>query len=566
MFDTAPRLRFAMQTLVLMLLQGASPSDAERRGWGVEGLRGELVGSISGTVVDGQTGAFLPDAAVNLFWHPAPGRGAGMSDDGLPQTTKYSTRSLGDGSFSISRLPAGNYAVDVALPGYLTSGASAVDRVVSILSAAPKSLSVQLYPDARIHGYVFDASGRAVRDAKVRAFVDLQGCLREAASGKTDAGGEFSVGGLARGSYVLLVEPSESLADMAPSFYPSSPTVDGAVRIETRQGERVSAVRILLPCDPAYRVRGRVDDFQGILANRSAIVRLVPRSNQRMDLTALARSVPLDTDQTFHFVGVPSGLYELQLVGGASARRVLTTQFVVVGSSDVVDVALRPATPISLRGQVTTGSTGGSLASILVVLLAVSPATGSTGAVEARAGHDGRFVARGLEPIRYALRVQADSDLYLQRVRWGGGEVTGPILDLTGGAWGNLEIGLLDGAARITGTVLGPDVSAKHSLPTRVAILYPAGERPEPWNLRVASVDGGKFGFSGLQPGKYAVFVTERFDPDLYSNPAFRSQIAADMRLVALRRYDHRKLNLRLIDAGRVATAVRQAGLAGYGH
>ncbi len=562
----AKRPWIMLSAFAFAMLQPAWANDPVR-GKGASGAYGGTQsGSVSGRVVDDRTGVFLADATVSLLWRPGQSRGAVRSDREIPQATKFSVLSRGDGSFEFDRIPTGNYAVAAELPGYLKSGMGASPRVVKVLPGNRNSgLVVKLHPESAIQGQVLDGEGRGAAGAEVRAFAAFRGRLREIASGIAGESGEFTIGRLPHGRYILFAEPPALSNVQAPAYYPSSPTVDGSAPVDVGLGGRVSGIRIVLLRGSVHRVRGNVDDFRNILGNRDASVYLVPRSDRGMDLTALARKTPLDANRSFEFSGVPSGLYTVQLVRERPDPRLLATQVVSIGSVDVTGLNLCPEPTVSLRGQATVaGHADRDLSAVRVVFLAVPSAAGFAASVDALAGRDGRFSAQNLEPASYVISVQTPPDMYVQRVMFGGREVEGRALDLAGGIWGSLNIALRDGAARIAGAVLEAESSAERAERMPVAILYPAGSDPGTRGRRVASAAGSRFEFEGLAPGRYKVFATDRFDPELFAEPAFLAQVAGAVRTVDVRRFDRKRLDLRLLDAGQVEAAARRAGVAGF--
>ena len=518
-------------------------------------------GSVFGRVVDDRTGVFLAGATVSLAWQPWLNRGAAANRS----VAAFSARSREHGDFQFERIPTGVYAVTAELPGYLKSGMGAAPETVT---ASPggrnRGLVVRLHPESVIQGRVLYADGRGAAGARVRAFAVFQGSLREIASGSASESGEFTVGRLLPGRYILLAEPPVLPLTWAPVFYPSSPTADGAVPIDVGPGDRASGIRIATLREQARCVRGNIDDFRGVLGYRDAAVYLVPRGGRGMDLSALAHSAPVEADRSFEFNGVPPGVYTIQLVQEGPDPRILAAQAAVVGAADVIGLNLRPEPPVSLQGRArVAGAAGRDMSSIRVTFLGVPSAAGFAMSIDALAGRDGRFLARNLEPASYLLRVQTPRDLYVERVLFGGREIADRALDLSAGAQGRLEIALRDGAARITGDVSATELPAQPG-GARVAILYPAGSDPASGGRRIVSVAGDSFAFDGLPPGKYKVFATDRFDPYLFAEPTFLMQVTGAVRSVDLRRYDRKRLDLRLLDAERVEAAARRAGFAGF--
>lgn len=544
--------RFGAATFALLLasVQTARGHDPESRE-GKPGPSGKSrAGAIVGRVVEARTGTFLANVSVSLFR---------QSGAGLLRGGPVATRSQLDGSFKFEGIACGVYAIVAESPGYLKAGARSGPLVVTVLPAErQRSLVVELHPEGTIQGRLLNGVGQPVEGAKVRAFDRLGGTLREIASGGTDESGEFIVRQLPAGRYILLAELPA--LPVARTYFPSSPTVSGAVPIRVVQGDRVTGIRINLLHDPVHWIRGRIDDFRGVLGDQAAAVYVVPRSDSGMDLTALAWKTSLKPDRSFELGGVPSGLYRMQLVRHQPTPRVLAMQDVAVGSVDVEDLGLYPESSVSLSGRArVAGNSNRDLSAVRVVLLGLPNAAGFASSIDALVGRDGRFLVAGLEPTSYALQVQAPPDLYVERVSFGGHPVTGKVLDLFREIQGRLDIGLRAGAARIEGAVLETGPPPERA---SVAILCPAGEDPEGSSRRVVSAGGNRFAFGAVPPGTYRIFATDRFDPDLFGDPVFLAQVSGAVRTVRLRRYDRRQLDLCLINARQVKAAARRAGLS----
>ena len=517
-------------------------------------------GSVAGRVVDGRTGGFLEGAMVRLLRFPDPSSPG--SDQG---GTMPSGRSGSSGMFEFTEIPAGDYGIHAEHPGYLEFGTGAVSQTVTVLPGRrTPGVVVRLRPESAICGHVLDATGTGVADARVTAFAAVQGRMLEIESGKTDESGEFVIGQLPAGSYILLAAPPTP--SNAPTYHPSSPTFDGAAPIDIREAEHVSGIFVTLARDPAYRVRGTAEDVRGVLGHQSAAVYLVPRSSRGMDLAALAWRAPLDPFRTFEFQGVPSGQYTVQLIGDSANHRVLATQVAIVGSAGADNLKLYPEPPLAVRGRVRIpGLARRDLSNVRVSLHAVPSATGFSASIDTLAGSDGHFVAENLEPTSYEVLVQVPPDLFVESVRFGGRNIIGQSLNLAGSVAGtSLEINLRDGAARLSGAVQGENPSNQHSEKICVAVLYPAGSSPGTMHRSIVPVTEGRFEFDGIVPGMYKVFATDRFDLALFEEPTFLGLVSGRVRTVELRRHERSRVDVRLIDAQRVEAAAWRAGLAGF--
>ena len=517
-------------------------------------------GSVVGKVIDGRAGAPLAGATVRLLWV----RGPFPAESGLGGTMPSGTSGEA-GTFEFPGIPAGDYEIHAGHPGYLDAGTRAVPQTVTVLPGQrTTSPAVELHPESAIRGQVLDASGTGVAGTRVRAFAARRGRLLEVGSGKTGKSGAFIIGQIPAGSYILLAAPPTP--SRAPTYHPSSPTFDEAVPIDVREAEHVSGIRITLAPDPVHRVRGTVEDIRGVLGHRSASAYLVPSSARGMDLAALAWKAPLDSFRRFEFHGVASGQHTVQLLGDSPEHRILATQAVIVGSSDVNDLKIYPEQPLALRGRVwISGLAPRDLSNVRISLHADPSAAGFSRSIDALAGSAGHFVAESLEPTSYTFLVQVPPGLFVEKVRFGGRNITDQTLNLAAGVAGSsLEIKLRDGAARLSGAVLTTGSSDQRRKRMRVAVLFPAAAGPGAMHRSISPATEDRFEFDGIAPGKYKVFATDRFDPALFEDPTFLGLVSGRVRTVELGRHARSRVDVQLIDAPRVEAASRRAGLAGF--
>ncbi|MCY4189328.1 MAG: carboxypeptidase regulatory-like domain-containing protein [Bryobacterales bacterium] len=520
---------------------------------------GTASGTVSGRVLDSESGDRLEGVTVRLFRVGAvPSRELGAG------AAPLSARSGESGTFELAGIPGGDYELQASYPGYLDLGAAGLPQTVTLRSGGCQhGLTLRMFPESAIRGHVSDPDGSGMADVQVSAFVASQGQFREVRSARTDPSGGFVLDRIPAGNYVLRALPPKPFG--APTYYPSSTAVDGAAAVPVPRAREIVGIRIVASRDPVHQIRGRVDDFRGVLGGQAATVYLVPRSTSRMHLSALAWSASLDSRRSFVFSGVPAGVYTLQLVGGQGGGRILAVQTAAVGAHGSGELRLYPRPPLVLNGQLEApGLAARNLSGTRIVFDAI-PAAGRAGAsIEVLAGPDSRFTASDLEPASYGLRVQAPPGLFAARARLGGRDVLGWQLDLAAGVPGGLRIELQEGAARLSGSVLQGQSMDRQSGRAGIAILEPLEPSPTANLRRIAPVSDGRFAFGSIAPGTYRIFATERFDPDLFGNAVFLGLISGQVRSVELRRHARSRVELRLIEAERIAAAARRAGLARF--
>jgi hypothetical protein len=181
-----------------------------------------------------------------------------------------------DGRFTVAGLSPARYTVTIAKTGYVWGklGANEVDRSVGfqLENRATVDLNVRMVKAAAISGRIVDELGEPVLAANVLAGTMQrqagQPRFQPARSGLTDDRGEFRIGGLSPGTYILAVTgeiagtplpgaPEEWRRNITwpQTFYPSTTDLNSAQRITLTVGEERSSTDMLLR--PAAGVGGR---------------------------------------------------------------------------------------------------------------------------------------------------------------------------------------------------------------------------------------------------------------------------------------------------------------------
>ena len=161
-------------------------------------------GVIRGRVVDGVSGAAVPRARVRVM-------------GGGPQRPSVTTDA--DGRFEFTKLPAGTFTLAVEKATYMLGRYPDAGRTLRtmgrplLLRAGESidSIAIPLFRGAAISGHVMDASGDLVESAQV-ALMRLSPGGRPTMRNSTSTNdlGEFRLGKLEPGSYVLLQPPGGS--------------------------------------------------------------------------------------------------------------------------------------------------------------------------------------------------------------------------------------------------------------------------------------------------------------------------------------------------------------------
>jgi hypothetical protein len=182
---------------------------------------------------------------------------------GKPQ--QYGAITNGEGKFSITGLPAGNYGLTVERVGFLMPRGEAV----TLRSGEAKAdLKLKLTPTGAILGRITDSDGNPMESVGVAA--ETGGFNSRAVSTTTDEKGQYRLGGLAPGRYRVraapysLPFPPETRTDgteepnYVPTYHGDSIDAKGATRVVARSGADVAGIDIRMQRRPRVRLRGVV--------------------------------------------------------------------------------------------------------------------------------------------------------------------------------------------------------------------------------------------------------------------------------------------------------------------
>ncbi|HEU5021112.1 MAG TPA: carboxypeptidase-like regulatory domain-containing protein, partial [Bryobacteraceae bacterium] len=169
----------ASKLLLALLFCGAAFAQAEK---------GDRV---AGEVVNAATGKPLARVQIHLRREP--------------DAQSYGAMTNADGRFSITGMPPGPYSLRIERAGF--SVPPDLPEEIEIGEADTSNLHFALTPEGAITGRVTDAAGQPVEDVELRAESNFAGSDSRA---RTDASGQFRMGGLAPGQYRLRAIPQNT--------------------------------------------------------------------------------------------------------------------------------------------------------------------------------------------------------------------------------------------------------------------------------------------------------------------------------------------------------------------
>jgi hypothetical protein len=460
--------------------------------------------SISGTVTNSLTGAPLPHAHVRL------------AQKGRTKPV-YGALSNEQGRFSITTVEPGTYVVNVEHRGYAPvsgnwsiGGARELQEVTLKAGEDVKDFALQLVPNAVISGRVVDVNGVPLNQVIVAA---INGGSRH--SVETDYRGQFRVGGLSSGRYLIKAlsegwnRPPEVRTDgtaetnYAPTYYPGSRTAESAQPVQARAGEETTGIEIKMLPGPVLHVSGTVAPV-GKAKGFSVIIE-GHRPGPNYDV---------GPDMRFTMWRLAPGQYQILAQhfdfdkgGGPEMRS--APAMINLTTSSIDGIHLVPSPPFELAMQIELDESAvrkKANKEPMVELQLVGSLQRDDPDVETNP--DGSVKIADIFPGLYRVSPDGSSQdsYYVKSVRLGGKEFDDGIVDLRGGPQkGPMIVQLASDGAEITGVVRdqkGPVAGAE------VTLLY-----DDEFGFDVAAAGDtqpdGSYAFNQVAPGKYKIFACD---------------------------------------------------------
>lgn len=463
----------------------------------------EKPASLYGMVTNSLTGEPLGHAHVQLRLREGTG------------PTSYGAVTNADGRFSITRIAAGKYFLTAERRGYgpvngswSFGGERDPKELIFKSGQEVKDVLVSLVPDSVIAGRVVDADGMPVEQVTVRT---VNGSSPRSA--QTDDRGEFRIGGLRPGRYLVRASmdaplPQEIRTDgtvdinYGPTYYPSSRSEKSAAPVQVHAGLETSGIEIKLLPAPILHVSGSVSNIPKT-ANGQVSVNLSG---------GLARSIyPVGPDGKFTIPRVPPGRYLLlgeYFAGSGKVFRSAPAEINLMNSSiEGIHLALSPR--VELTGQVRAegdAQIAGNRGTPEIELRSLGRLEHTDDDVYV--AEDGSFKVTDVSPARYHVLINGlKGNFYVKSVRLDGREFQDGILDLRGGpAKAVLTIQLGADGAEISGVVRDPKGPAADA---EVALFFDDEYGFDLVDAAATRADGS-YVFHGIAPGQYKILA---YDP-----------------------------------------------------
>lgn len=484
-----------------------------------------------------------------------------------------------EGRFRLADLPAGRFTLTASKPAFVTTyhGARNPNRgpgAPIVLAAGEQKLDliIPLVRGGVLTGTVRDATGQPMVNARVTVMDmrPINGVIapRPVTGGlgtATDDRGQYRIYGLPAGSFIVAAgtplgmrlaarpttnaevqwarqtaggaassagaaAPAREQERMAVSiYYPGTPDVDHAGRVELGAGEVREGIDITMQMVPAARIEGIILQADGRPAANAMVTVVRPGSNIILDMLGMTSR----TDNEGRFV-VPSlspGPYTL-FVRGASAtgRRgspargagggpvrpgevamdLWATQDVDIDGTDLTDLQLTLQPGLAVGGHIVFDGDGPAPDPTRIrisIIPSVREGAPSLGVTAQTPDADGTFALQGVPPGAYRLNVifPGTNQSWVARAAMSGGQDLLDGFDLRAGDdRADIVVTFTDKVTEVAGTIF--DVDGRPTADYMV-LVFPVDRThwsyPSRRTRQSRPDSDGEFRIAGLPPGDY---------------------------------------------------------------
>jgi hypothetical protein len=432
---------------------------------------------------------------------------------------RYAVVSGNEGKFRFEGIEPGEYEPHAQRQGFLDADDEEDFGVAK--GEHVKDIVIKLTPQGVISGHVVDEDGDPVPGLLVRAArtIHIDGRAVELGSEQafTDNEGYFLVSELRAGRYYLSVEPSRHGRMPARRGHPGIEQefvhTDDPVPRDITAGAALRNVEIHIRKSAVFRIRGRVSNPPN---DRIGIYLLPPdRSRHPNEPQASLH------DGAFEFEGIAPGSYVLSFTTGALFSHIPVT----VADRDLDGIVAELTPGPSVQGTIKMDG-GGRFPKPPTLQLAGF----SMNMVTAK--EDGTFGWTNLMPTKYVIDYGPPDGCYVKSIQFNQQPVTLPILDLTSGAGGRLDIVVAQNAATVAASVEGGK-KAQVTLWSESRSFYTDTDA------------NGAIVFDHLAPGEYRILAWQKVEEQFVEMPEFRARFEAQR--ITLAEGAHENIEVKLI-------------------
>lgn len=500
-------------------------------------------GAIGGRVVDVVSGRAVAGASVTAV------RNGAVAGDVADSAGRYEVAGLVPGSYQVY-VDASGYVPAQYGARHFTDGGTTVQvgRGQTVTG-----VDVDLQPAGGVSGRIVDQSGRGVHGVEIVVSPNPgptgAGSLGAGGFAQTDAAGDFRVGGLAPGPYVVRAylpqEGSPSGAEIhAPTYFPRGTRVEDAQPVFVAAGLDSVGVEFALETVAPFVVSGTVADAAG---------RPVDGAEIHLMQLGVERTQKVTSEEGRFSVGqVLPGQYMISAVhSGASLLR--TQERLTVADRDVTDLELTLMAGARITGRVVGPGIGPlPFDPARLELRAASQVPGVNGnwginAIGGAVHSDGTF-SIGSVIGRSVIQVENLPDGWsLESVRRRGVDITDEPAEFGEGTENVVEITLANRTTELTGSVRGARGLGVSDYTVIVFPSDPARRHRLSRRLKGARQrQDGRYRIEGLPPGSYLAVAVETLPRTAWNDPAVLERLQARGQSFRLRAGERRALDLRL--------------------
>jgi carboxypeptidase family protein/polysaccharide lyase family 4-like protein len=515
------------------VMQGPPPRDASAK-TGTARIRGHVFAA--------DTGLPLRKAQVRLF---------------SPELRENRTATTdASGAYEIKELPAGRYTLNAGKGSFVSLQYGQLrpfeaGRPLEVLDGQTiEKVDFSLPRGSVVTGRILDEFGDATADVQVMAlrYQFIQGRRRLTPAGRpsmTNDVGEFRLYGLPPGQYYLsatlrgmamaMDATSDDRSGYAPTYYPGTPNVNEAQKLNVALGQTVSDINMTLTPVRTARISGTATDSSGKPIS-AGFVMVIQRTGMMFMGGGGAQIRP---DGSFTISNVAPGDYTLQAnVGGGfgpSLDNETAMATVTVTGEDVTGIHLQGVKPIVASGRIVVDPAQAKSLQPSMLRIAVAPAKpddafmGPGGVGKVNDDFSFEIKSRpGQQLIRLNAAV-ASLGWSTKAVRYNGVDVTDsgidfrPAEDLSG-----IEIELTNHPTEISGIVTDARGEMKKDY---TVVIFARDEQR--WSMTSRYIgtsrpdQDGRFKVRSLPPGEYYAIALEYVEPGESSDPEFLARVRA---------------------------------------
>jgi len=493
-----------------------------------------------------------------------------LTRQGQDGGSNYSDVTDAEGYFKIEDVKPGRYSILVERAGFVEADKHGGRKKSLVLEPGReiKDLVLSMHAAAVVTGKILDRDGDPMPNVAVS--ISRYGSTSSRRSqgngyGSTNDLGEYRIGGLGPGRYLITAAAPSSLSQTpqphkneiskeetvyTTTYYPGTADKSQAVPLEIHAGEEVP-INFGLVTTRAFRVRGTV-------------VKLPPGNFASVMLRSRGDTGPevgmktVGTDGSFEFRDVPPGSYTVTLlvVSVPDMRMANSSQTPIeVSNGDVDGVHIEPVPGGQVRGQFRMDTSQKIDWSQLSVFLSSDEEAGlaftdGNRPTFAQVRNDGSFEMKNVPSGTYRVIVGSSSqtlrDYFTKSVTLGGKDVADSGFSVSGSTY-TLDVMLSAKGGTVEGTVLD---SADRAVSYATVVCVPGVEhrkRPDLYQQDTADQQG-HFSLRGLNPGEYTVLAWEDLE-DNYRDPEFLKSYEGRGQGIRLDEGERKRISVKVISS-----------------